>query len=105
MPISMGFRHNEEERRFFFCSHNTPFKVPVPTPKGLEHNQIYYSANKMDPEVRFEEEACKLLVDIPKPFLKMALKGIIKEAKAQGVTMVDAEFTKKFNEKRKGMDQ
>jgi hypothetical protein len=101
MPISFGFRHNDSgARRFFFCSHNKPFPVPIPTPKGLEHNQIYYAANKMDPDVRFEEDACKLLVDIPKAFLKIALKGIIKEAKAQGVTMVDAEFTKQFNEKR-----
>ena len=55
----------------------------------------------MDPEVRFDEEACKLLVDVPKAFIKVALKGIIKEAKEQGVTMVDVEFMKAFNEKRK----
>ena len=91
MPVSYGFRHNDSgARRFFFCSHNKPFPVPIPTPKGLEHNQIYYAANKMDPDVRFNEEACKLLVPVPKAFLKIALKGIIKEAKIQGVKMVDA---------------
>ncbi|MCP4000008.1 MAG: hypothetical protein GY727_03770 [Gammaproteobacteria bacterium] len=102
IPISYGFRHNDKgDRRFFFTSHNKPFAVKLPTPKGLEHNQIYYTANKMDPEVRFSEDACKLLVDIPKVFMKMALKGIIKEAKERGVTMVDEEFTKAFNERRK----
>jgi len=102
IPISYGFRHNDSgARRFFFCSHNKPFPVPIPTPKGLEHNQIYYSANKMDPEVRFDEEACKLLVDVPKAFLKVALKGIIAEAKKNDVKMVDAEFMKAFNERRK----
>jgi hypothetical protein len=101
MPISYGFRHNESgARRFFFCSHNKPFPVSIPTPKGLEFRQIYYAANKMDPDVRFEEDACKLLVPVPKAFLKVALRGIIKEAKAQGVSMVDAEFTRQFNEKR-----
>jgi len=102
MPISYGFRHNDTERRFFFSSHNKPFPVPIPSPKGLEHQAIYYSANKLDPEVRFEEEACKLLTDVPKAFITVALKGIIKEAKAQGVTMIDVEFMNAFNAKRKG---
>jgi hypothetical protein len=101
MPISYGFRHNDKERRFFFTSHNKPFAVPIPTPKGLEYQSIYYQANKIDPEVRFSEDACKLLVEIPKAFMGMALKGIVKEAKEQGVTMVDEEFTKAFNERRK----
>jgi flavin reductase (DIM6/NTAB) family NADH-FMN oxidoreductase RutF len=102
MPISYGFRHNEAgDRRFFFTSHNKPFPVSLPRPPGLEHKTIYYAANKMDPEVRFTEDACKLLVDVPKAFIKLALKGIIKEAKLQGVTMVDEEFTRAFNDKRK----
>ena len=101
MPISYGFRHNDKERRFFFSSHNKPFPVHIPSPPGLEHQAIYYSANKMDPDVRFTEDACKLLVDVPKAFINVALKGIIKEAKAQGVDFVDEDFMKAFNEKRK----
>lgn len=101
MPISYGFRHNDSERRFFFSSHNKPFAVPVPSPKGLEHQAIYYTANKMDPAVRFTEEACKRLVDIPRPFIKIALQGIIKEAKSKGVNMVDDDFMQAFNERRK----
>jgi flavin reductase (DIM6/NTAB) family NADH-FMN oxidoreductase RutF len=101
MPISYGFRHNDAgARRFFFTSHNKPFPVPTPTPEGLEWQPIYYAANKMDPEVRFTEDSVKKLVDIPKPFVKMALNGIVKEAKEQGVTFVDEDFVVAFNEKR-----
>lgn len=102
VPISYGFRHNDAgDARFFFCSHNKPFAVHVPKPAGAERGHIYYVANKIDPQVRFNEEACGLLVDVPGVFLKVALKGIIKEAKAEGVTMVDTEFMKKCNAKRK----
>jgi flavin reductase (DIM6/NTAB) family NADH-FMN oxidoreductase RutF len=102
MPISYGFRHNDKgARRFFFTSHNKPFPVNIPTPKGIEYQTIYYQANKLDPDVRFSKEACMLLVDIPTTFLGMALKGILKEAKEQDVTMVDEEFTKAFNDRRK----
>jgi flavin reductase (DIM6/NTAB) family NADH-FMN oxidoreductase RutF len=103
IPISYGFRHNDAgDRRFFFTSHNKPFPVPTPTPEGLEWQPIYYAANKMDPDVRFTEDAVKQLVDIPKPFIKMALNGIVKEAKAQGVDFVDEDFVAAFNAKRKG---
>ena len=102
MPISYGFRHNEAgDRRFFFCSHNRPKPVPIPVAKGLEANSIYYTANKLDPEVRFELEACKLLIDAPKALLTVALKGIIREAKKQGVSMVDADFVRQVNAKRR----
>ncbi|MBM4220681.1 MAG: hypothetical protein FJ170_01890 [Gammaproteobacteria bacterium] len=102
MPLSYGFRHNEAgDRRFFFCSHNRPKPVPIPMAKGLEANSIYYTANKLDPEVRFELEACKLLIDAPKALLTVALRGIIREAKKQGVTMVDAEFVRQVNAKRR----
>lgn len=102
IPLSYGFRHNEAgDRRFFFCSHNRPKPVPIPVAKGLEANTVYYTANKLDPDVRFEMEACKLLVDVPKVLLTVALRGIIREAKEQNVTMVDVEFMRKVNAKRR----
>jgi len=102
VPISYGFRHNDAgDARFFFCSHNKPFAVPVPKPEGSTSSHIYYVANKIDPEVRFNEEACGLLVDVPAVFLKVALKGIVKQAREEGVMMVDTEFMKKCNEKRR----
>jgi hypothetical protein len=42
-----------------------PKPVPIPVTEGLKANSIYYTANKLDPEVRFELEACQLLVDAP----------------------------------------
>jgi flavin reductase (DIM6/NTAB) family NADH-FMN oxidoreductase RutF len=102
MPLSYGFRHNEAgDRRFFFCSHNRPKPVPIPMTEGLKANSIYYTANKLDPEVRFELEACQQLVDAPRALLTVALRGIIREAKKQGVTMVDAEFVRQVNAKRR----
>jgi flavin reductase (DIM6/NTAB) family NADH-FMN oxidoreductase RutF len=102
MPISYGFRHQTGERRFFFCEHNPPFAVPVPTDIGPPFQTIYYEANRIDPEVHFLEEACMQLTQIPKPFLKLALRGIIAEAKTQGVPTVDVAFLDAVNRRRKG---
>ena len=54
----------------------------------------------IDPEINFTENACKQLTGVPKVFVKTVLKGIIKEAKKEGVTVIDEAFVKKVNENR-----
>ncbi|NND37488.1 MAG: hypothetical protein HKN81_10190 [Gammaproteobacteria bacterium] len=98
MPLSYGFRGGSE---FWFATHNQPFHIPVPQGKGPDHNRIYYQANKIDPGVRFDEEACKLLTGIPQLFLEVVLKGLVDAANEQGVTMIDADFVKAVEEQRK----
>lgn len=100
MPISYGFRHQTGARRFFFCEHKRPFPVPVPTDIGPPHQAIFYEANRIDPAVRFTEEACEPLTAIPRPFLKLALRGLVAAAKADGVELIDAAFVEEVNRRR-----
>jgi flavin reductase (DIM6/NTAB) family NADH-FMN oxidoreductase RutF len=100
MAISYGFRHHTGDRRFFFCEHSRPFAVPVPTDIGPEHQTIFYEANRIDPEVQFTEEACKPLTAIPRPFLRLALKGIVAEAKRDGRAVVDEAYVAEINRRR-----
>ena len=97
MPLSYGFRGGNE---FWFARHSEPFFFPVPRDKGQAYGQILYMANKIDPEVRFTEDACKELVAIPKVFLDVVLKGLTVEAKQQGVRMIDPEFVKAVEAQR-----
>ena len=98
MPLSYGFRGGKE---FWFATHNQPFHIQVPQDKGPDHNRIYYKANKIEPGIRFDEEACKLLTGIPELFLDVVLKGLVDAAKAQGITMIDDAFVKLVEEQRK----
>jgi hypothetical protein len=97
MPLSYGFRGGDE---FWFAKHNQPFFIPVPRDKGEAHGQILYMANKIDPKVRFTEDACKALVGVPKVFLEVVLTGIVEEAKNQGVKMIDLDFVKAVEAQR-----
>ncbi len=99
MPISYGFRGGRE---FWFTRHGTPFNFPVPRDKGPDHASILYMANKLDPAVRFTEEACKALTGVPKAFIEVVLEGIIDEAKKQGVSMVDQNFIEAVEKARGG---
>ncbi len=53
-------------------------------------------AQKLTDEITFTDEACEGLTQVPKMFRKMAIKTIIKGAKEEGVTEVDAAFADKF---------
>ena len=99
MPISYGFRNSNQ---FWFAKHGNPYWLPTPEGKGTQHDMVMYIANRIDEEVTFTEEACKQLTGIPKVFVKTALKGIIAEAKKEGVTEIDQDLVKMINEKRTG---
>ena len=99
MPITFGFR---DGARFWFSQPGRRFWFPTPTNKGPKEESVFYEANRLDEDVKFTRDACKQLTGIPKPFLKTALKGIIKQAKEQGVSEVDVAFVEKINSDREG---
>ena len=97
LPISYGFRDGKD---FWFTQHGKPFSIPTPTDRGPKAQAVIYTANRMDDEVKFTDEACEKLTGVPKVFLKTALNGIIKRAKEEGITLVDEAFVDKINEER-----
>ena len=97
MPVTYGFRGGQ---KFWFAEPKPAFWLPIPTDKGPKHETILYEANRLDDEVRFTADACKQLTGVPKVFLKTVLNGIIKQAKEQGITLVDREFVVRINQER-----
>ncbi len=97
MILTYGFKGGQ---KFWFGKPAKTFWFPVPTHLGPKYEVVHYEANHIDKDVRFTKEAAMQLSNIPKPFLGAALKGIVAEAKKEGVTLVDDAFVKKLNEKR-----
>ena len=82
--------------------HNKAVWLQTPEGKVDKHDAGMYIANRIDEEVTFTENACKQLTGIPKVFVKTALKGIIAEAKKQGITEINRSFVEMINKKRSG---
>ncbi|MDH4023263.1 MAG: hypothetical protein OEV14_09060, partial [Gammaproteobacteria bacterium] len=99
MPVTFGFRGGA---KFWFAQTKPAFWLPIPVNKGPRHEAVLYEANRIDDEVKFTAEASKELTGIPKPFLRTALKGIVKEAKERGVTTIDRDFIVMLNKERDG---
>lgn len=97
VALTYGFRGGS---KFWFGAPKKAFWLSVPNHLGPKYEAILYEANRMDEEVRFTKEAAMQLTNIPKPFVKSALKGIIASAKEEGVTEVDGDFVKRINDER-----
>jgi len=98
LPVDYGFR---EGIHFWFSDFNTPYAVDVPNHKQTDVERIVYLANRIDPTVQWDWEACEKLKKVPRIFLQKVLKGIVAEAKKQGRTQVTASFMDELNASKK----
>ena len=66
--------------------------MPIPKNKGVDIDSVKYAAGRIDPEVKFTEEACKTLLKVPRPFLNTVLKGCVKWAKENNVLIIEDDY-------------
>ena len=96
IAMTYGFRGGDT---FWFGQPQPAYKLPIPD-MGANHELVHYEANRLDDEVRFTMDACKQLTGIPNAFVRNVLTGIVKQAKARGVTNVDEAFIIELNSER-----
>ncbi len=89
LPVDYGFR---EGIHFWFSKFSAPYAVDVPSDRQVEASHIQFQANRIDPSIQWELEACEKLKKVPKIFLNKVLKGIVQEANNQKVTIITPAF-------------
>ena len=98
MPIDYGFRDNNQ---FWFASHSRPYRVPIPASKETTILAVQYACTHYDPDVVWQDEACRKIVKVPKIFLKKVIAGVVDKAKKEGVTEITPEFLDMVRNKRR----
>lgn len=97
VPVDYGYRDSTN----FWCSQfKKPFAEPIPN-KEVDIESVKYAANRADSEVKFSDDACKMMVKIPRVFLSMVLKGCVTWAKENNCTLITAKEMQIINDKRK----
>lgn len=99
IPVDYGFRDGQH---FWFSDWSRPYHIDVPDHKQDDATSIKFMADRIDPEIEWDLEACKMLVRVPRVFLKRVLKGVIAKAKERDITVVTAELMEQINAERKG---
>ena len=77
-----------------------PISMPIPKNKGVGLDSVKYAAGRIDDEVKFTDDACQMLVKVPRPFLNTILKACVKWAKENNVTLITEKEMQIINDKR-----
>lgn len=98
VPVDYGYR---DSTNFWYTKFKRPIAAPIPAGKEADLESVKYAANRVDPDIKFTDEALKTLVKVPRVFLKLVLNGCVKYAKENNITLIDEKVMKEINDKRK----
>lgn len=97
VPVDYGYR---DSTNFWYTKFKRPISEKIQAKEG-DVKSVIYAAERIDPEVKFTEEACSKLTKIPRIFLKAALTQMVKIAKSEGITLIDEKALEIINDKRR----
>ena len=98
VPVDYGYR---DSTNFWYTKFSRPIAEKIPDKNNGDVKSVMYAAERIDPEVKFTEEACAMLVKIPRVFLKAALTQMVDIAKEEGITLIDETALNIINDKRR----
>jgi flavin reductase (DIM6/NTAB) family NADH-FMN oxidoreductase RutF len=97
VPVDYGYRDNTH---FWYTRFQRALSEKIPVGKAAELSSVIYAADRMDPNVKFTDEACQSLVRVPRVFIRAALQGCVDWAKANGVTLIEEKHMSIIRDKR-----
>lgn len=97
VPVDYGYR---DSTNFWYTKFRRPIAEKIQASDG-DVNSVIYAASRIDPDVKFTDEACAKLTKIPRVFLKAALTQMVEIAKSEGITLIDEDAVALINDKRR----
>ncbi|HUT80289.1 MAG TPA: hypothetical protein VMZ29_03725 [Candidatus Bathyarchaeia archaeon] len=97
IPIDFGFRNNAY---FWFTPSAKPYKLAIPESKGIDVSTVRFAVERIDPDIKWTDEACEKIIKVPRVFLSTVIKQINEKARENGIALVDAEFMDFVRDKR-----
>lgn len=96
IPTNWGYR---DSKNFFSSDFKKPHAVGILN-KTVDLTSVKYAAERIDDVVKFSDDALQMLVKVPRPFLKLVLKGCVDWAKANNCTYITEKEMQIINDKR-----
>ncbi len=97
VPVDYGYR---DSKYFWYTKSRRARKEKIPKSKGISLDTVKYAAARIDPEVKFTDEACLKLVKVPRVFLNTVLKGCVSWAKENNVSLITEKEMAIIQDKR-----
>ena len=96
LPVDYGYRDSKN----FWFHRKTRMRAELSQIRKQSLQSVRYAADRADDKVKFTDDALETILNVPRVFLPLVLKGCVDWAKENNVTLVTAEHMKIINDKR-----
>ena len=96
LPVDYGYR---DSKNFWFHRHRRMRTELLPVRKASLES-VRYAADRADDKVKFTDDALETILNVPRVFLPVVLKGCVEWARENNVTTITAAEMKIINDKR-----
>lgn len=96
LPVDYGYR---DSKNFWFHRHRRMLSELLPIRKASLES-VRYAADRVDDKVKFTDDALETILNVPRVFLPVVLKGCVAWAKENGVELINAQHMQIINDKR-----
>lgn len=96
VPIDFGYR---DSKNFWYCKRSRMIpELLAFRPQTIE--SVRYAADRADDVVKFTDDALKTILNVPRVFLPVVLKGCVSWAKENNCTLITEKEMAIINDKR-----
>ena len=96
LPTNWGYRDSKN----FWCSdYKKPIAEGIPD-KEVDITSVKYAAERLATDVKFSDDALKMLVKVPRPFLKLVLQGCVSWSEENNCKLITEKEMNEINDKR-----
>ena len=96
LPVDYGYR--DSKNFWFHRSRRMRAELLAVRKQTLE--SVRYAADRADDKVKFTDEALEMILNVPRVFLPLVLKGCVSWAKENSISLITTEHMKIINDKR-----
>ena len=96
LPVDYGYRDSKN----FWFHRKKKMRAELLPMREASLESVRYAADRADDTIKFTDDALKMVLNVPRVFLPLVLKGCVDWAKENGVEVIDATHMKIINDKR-----
>ena len=96
LPVDYGYRDSKN----FWFNRKSRMRAELLPMRKTSLESVRYAADRVDDTIKFTDEALETILNVPRVFLSMVLKGCVEWARENNVTLITQEHMKIINDKR-----
>ena len=96
LPVDYGYRDSKN----FWFHRKTRMRAELLPMRQQSLESVRYAADRADDKVKFTDDALETILNVPRVFLPLVLKGCVDWAKENNCTLITAAEMKIINDKR-----